>query len=125
MHIIGSIDLEMFKCISNGIITDEVILTDERVEHIINRRGQDFYDRYGKYFADILKNPDYIFRDKPNTALVCKKFRQEEKYINVVLRLAVSTDNPNYKNSVLTAIGENEKRFRQRLRNNTPLYKKE
>ncbi|MCD7716919.1 MAG: hypothetical protein LUI39_10800 [Lachnospiraceae bacterium] len=88
MHIIGSIDLEMFKCISNGIITDEVILTDERVEHIINRRGQDFYDRYGKYFADILKNPDYIFRDKPNTALVCKKIQARGKIYKCSLTLS-------------------------------------
>lgn len=35
------------------------------------------------------------------------------------------TDNPEYKNSIITAIGEGEKRFAQRLRNSTILYKKE
>ena len=47
------------------------------------------------------------------------------KYVNVVLRLAVSKDSPEYKNSIITAVGENEKRFAQRLRNKKPLYKKE
>ena len=36
-----------------------------------------------------------------------------------------SRDNPEYKNSIITAIGESEKRFAQRLRNNTALYKNE
>ena len=47
------------------------------------------------------------------------------KYVNLVLRLVVSTDNPEYKNSIITAVGESMKRFEQRLRNNEPLYKKE
>jgi hypothetical protein len=42
----------------------------------------------------------------------------------LVLRLAVEGDNFDYKNSIITAIKENEKRFAQRLRNNTPIYKK-
>ncbi len=125
MHLVGEFNRETYKCISEKIVTDEVIITNERMEHIIKRRGKDFYDRYGKYFADIIKNPDYIFRDKSNTALVCKKFIEDDKYVNIVLRIVVSEDNPEYKNSIITAIGESTRRFQQRLRNNKPLYKKE
>ena len=57
--------------------------------------------------------------------MVCKRIVENEKYINLVLRIAIETDNPEYKNSIITAIGESEKRFAQRLRNNTALYKKE
>ena len=60
-----------------------------------------------------------------HTALVCKRIVENEKYINLVLRIVIETDNPEYKNSIITAIGESEKRFAQRLRNNTVLYKKE
>ena len=42
---------------------------------------------------------------------------ENEKYINLVLRIVIETDNPEYKNSIITAIGESEKRFAQRLRN--------
>ncbi|HIR76932.1 MAG TPA: hypothetical protein IAB97_08515 [Candidatus Choladousia intestinipullorum] len=94
VHIVGRIDREIYKCITEDIVTDEVIITDERIEHIIDRRGKEFYEKYG------------------------------DKFINIALRLVVSTDNPEYKNSIITAIGESMKRFRQRLRNNEPFYKK-
>lgn len=125
VHSIGKLDRDIYKCITDDIVTDEVIITDERIDHIIQRRGKDFYDKYDKYFADIIENPDYIFKDRKNTALVCKEFIEDNKYVNIALRIAVSEDNPNYKNSIITAVGESEKRFRQRLRNNEPLYKKE
>ena len=121
----GKINRDIYKCITEDIVTDEVIITDERIEHIIERRGQKFYDTYGDSFGEIILHPDYIFADKVNTALVCKEFKEDDKFINIVLRIAVSADNPNYKNSIITAVGENVRRFQQRLRNNTPLYKKE
>lgn len=124
MHIVGKIDREIYKCITEDIVTDEVIITEERIRHIIDRRGKEFYDKYGDKFLSILQDPDYVFKDKKNTALVCKEFSLDGKYINVALRLVVSTDNPEYKNSIITAVGESRKRFQQRLRNNEVLYKK-
>jgi uncharacterized protein YigE (DUF2233 family) len=125
VHIIGKINRNIYKCITDDIRTEDVIITDERIAHIIERRGQKFYDTYCNRFADIIRDPDYIFLDKINTALVCKQIYQDDKFVNLALRIAVSTDNPEYKNSIITAVGENEKRFRQRLRNKEPLYKKE
>ena len=125
MYLVGKIDTYIYKCITNDIVTDEVIITDERIDHIVQRRGREFYDRYGKYFKEIIEAPDYIFADKENTVLVCKEFFDDDKYVNLALRIVVSTDNPEYKNSIITAVGESSKRFKQRLRNNIPLYKKE
>ena len=124
MHFLGKIDRELYKCITDKISTDKVILTNERIKHIISRRGQNFYNRYKKEFIFILQNPDYIFYDKINTALVCKRLSIENKYINIVIRFAVSTESSTYKNSIITVIEESEKRFQQRLRNHIPLYKK-
>ncbi len=125
MYFVGILDKELYACITEDIITEEVIITKERISHIIERRGETFYDRYGNEFSSILAEPDYIFRENENTALVCKRFEFDEKYINIVIRLVVSTDSKGYKNSIITAIGESERRFRQRLRNNSPLYKRE
>lgn len=125
VHTVGKIDREIYKCITEDIVTDEVVITNERIQHIIDRHGKEFYDRYGDKFINILQEPDFIFKDKENTALVCKEFEIDNKYVNLALRLVVSTDNPEYKNSIITAVGESTKRFRQRLRNNEPLYKKE
>ncbi len=125
MHTVGRINRDIYKCITEDIVTDEVIITDERIDHIIQRRGKEFYETYGAKFSDIVIDPDYIFADKENTALACKRFEKDGKYVNVVVRLVVSSDSPTFKNSIITAVGESEKRFKQRLRNNVPLYKKE
>lgn len=126
VHSVGKIDVEKYQDITNKrILTNEVIITDNRIEHIIQRRGQTFYDEYHEYFSSIIEDPDYIFNDtKADTAIVSKVFSHKGKNINLVLRLVVEGDDPNFKNSIITAIGESEKRFAQRLRNNTPVYKK-
>lgn len=126
VHKVGKIDVEKFETIANGrILTDEVIITDNRIEHIIERRGQQFYDDFNGYFPEIIEDPDYIFKDDmDNTAIVSKSYSHKGKTVNLVLRLVVEGENPSYKNSILTAIGENEKRFAQRLRNNAPVYEK-
>lgn len=126
MYVVGKINREIYKCIEENIRTEEVIITDERIGHIRERRGEEFYNGYCGLFEERLREPDYIFKEKrEHTALVCKRIVENEKYINLVLRIVIETDNPEYKNSIITAIGESEKRFAQRLRNNTVLYKKE
>lgn len=126
MYYIGEIDLDMFKAISSEIKTREVIITEDRIKHIMERRGLEFYNKFAEEFKNIIENPDYIFKDsRANTALICKKFYKENKYINIVLKIVVTSENPEYKNSIITAIGESEKRFLQRLRNNELIYQRE
>lgn len=125
VHYIGKINREIYKCITEDIRTDEVIITDKQIEHIIERRGQTFYDKYNGDFSEIILDPDYIFKDDmDNTAIACKRYDTDGISVNIVLRLIVKSENTNYKNSIITAIGENEKRFNQRLRNNKAVYKK-
>ncbi|MBQ8926756.1 MAG: hypothetical protein IJ055_00590 [Oscillospiraceae bacterium] len=110
---------------AHPILTSEVILTDNRMKHIIERRGQSFYDTFRSRFAEVLSDPDYIFKDqKASTAMAAKAFHHEGRVVNIVVRLCVEGDDPGYKNSIITVIGENEKRFAQRLRNHEPIYKK-
>lgn len=127
MHKLCRIDTQKFKAVTdNKIITDEVIITENRINHIIERRGQQFYDDFSRYFSEILEDPDYIFKDDNsiNTAIVSKSYLHKGKTVNLILRLVVEGDDPTYKNSVLTAIGENDRRFAQRLRNHPPVYRK-
>lgn len=125
MQTIGYIDVEKYQCISKHICTDEVIITPERVRHIKERRGEDFYEQYAEYFSFVLSDPDYIFKDKhENTAIACKRIGEGDDALHLVVRLVVVDDPVGFKNSVLTAIKENKKRFAQRLRNNVPVYKK-
>ena len=125
MQTVGRIDVEKYRCIAENITTDEVVITEERIWHIKERRGEDFLNKYERYFSLILSEPDFIFPDdRRNTAIVCKIIGEGEDAINLVLRLAVEGDNPQFKNSILTAIRENKKLFAQRLRNNIPAYQR-
>lgn len=123
---IGKINKDIYQQAVNGkILTDEVIITNNQIQHIVDRRGQAFYDEYKEYFSDIILNPDYIFKDKTdNTAIASKTFVHNNASVNLVVRLIVEGENPGYKNSIITAIKENDKRFKQRLRNNEPIYKR-
>ena len=125
---IGKIDIEKYRGVTDGTIrSDVLVLTENQKEHIIKRRGADFYEKYSQYFADIAKDPDYIFADTShaNTALASKTLIDGGKNIHLVIRLALVEDTPGIENSIITAIVEGDKRYQQRLRNKIPLYKKE
>lgn len=124
MQMVGKIDKEMYAAVGLNIATDEVVITNERVAHIIHRRGADFYQKYSPLFPQVISAPDYIFSDThEHSVLVCRTFDNGKTAINLVLRLAVEGENPNYKNSIITAIRENQKRFSQRIRNSEVLFK--
>lgn len=124
---IADIDIAKYSVVAPNIRSSTLVLTENQKEHIIKRRGQEFFDKYAVHFADIAKDPDYIFPDKahPNTAIACKTLEIDGANINLVIRLAVQGDDEGLENSVITAIAESKKRYAQRLRNNIPLYKKE
>lgn len=117
MQYIGNIDIKKFEKISNDITVKEVILTDKQVEHIKERHPND-YERYFKYIKSIVESPDYIIRDtKPNTGFLLKEFREEDKRFQLILRLQTSSDISGYKNSIITFLKINEKKYNQYLRN--------
>lgn len=41
VHIIGKIDRDIYKCVTEDIITDEVIITDNQIQHIKDRHPND------------------------------------------------------------------------------------
>lgn len=126
VHSVGKIDRDIYKCITDDIVTNEVIITDERIGHIKERHPND-YERYCEYLKLIIESPDYIVETKkPNTALILKEIKEsEERQFKTVLRLTTSTDNPDFKNSIITFMKIDEKEWRRLLRNKQILYKKE
>lgn len=102
MHVIGKIDREIYKCIAKEIRTDDVVITDNQIQHIKDRHPND-YERFALYFGEIVKEPDYIIEaNKPHIALILKEIKKENEAFKTVLRLATSSDNPQYKNSIIT-----------------------
>lgn len=125
MHLVGEIDVEIYKCVTKNFVTKEVIITDERIQHI-KERHPDNYEKYCKYLTEIVEHPDYIIKsNKPNTALVLKEICVDGEFFKTVIRIATSCDDPLYKNSIITFMKINQKEWNRLLRNKLVLYKKE
>ncbi len=123
MIVIGRIDVEKYRCISGSIRTDEVIITEERIQHIKDRHPNDF-ERYAAYLTDIVENPQYILEtNRPNTAFIVNQYRSGAETFQLVLRLAVEGDHPEYKNAVITFLKISERTWEKYLRNKKILYK--
>lgn len=126
VHSIGKIDVEKYKCITNDITTDEVIITDERIQHIKDRHKGD-YEEIKPFIQEILGYPDYILEDssRRNTGLILKQFTENDLKIQMVLRLHTSTDEKGFKNSVISAWKISESRWNNYIKNKKILYKSE
>ena len=125
VHSVGRINRDIYKCITEDIVTDEVIITENQMQHILDRHP-DAYTEIIDYLSDIIRDPDFIIEDKhDNTGLVIKRVKLEKEYAQMVLRICTSDDNPNYKNSVISCWEISEKRLQNYLRNKRILYKKE
>lgn len=126
MRYIGKLDRNIYRCVTDDITTDEVIITEERIQHIRERHPNDF-ERYCQYLKQVILAPDYIIEaNKPNTALILKEFTDEEnRQFKTILRLKTSGDRPEFKNSIITFMKISEKEWSRLLRNKRMLYKNE
>lgn len=125
MYLVGKIDIEIYNCITKDITTDEVIITDERIQHIKEHHPNN-YEQYYSYMRSIIENPEYIIEaNKPNTALILKSFSNGNETFKTVLRLITSSDNSKFKNSIITFMKINEKEWNILLKNKKILYKSE
>ena len=125
VHQIGRIDTEKYSVVSKQIRTDEVVITDERIEHIREHHPNDF-ERYSQYISQMLFSPQYILEDPvPNTAVLLQEFSENDERFRLILRLAVFGDDQYKKNSVITFLKISEKKFRKYIRNKKILYKSE
>ena len=125
VHSVGKIDVNIYKCVTEDIQTDEVIITDRQIEHIKERHPND-YERFSQYFEEIVKYPDFIIEaNKPSTALILKEIEINNEKFKTILRLATSEDDPKYKNSIITFMKIDEKEWNRIINNKKVLYKSE
>lgn len=122
---VGRIDIEKYRCITDRIATDEVIITPERIQHIEERHPGD-YEQFVKYIADILENPDYILEaNKPNTGVILKEIEENGEKFKVILRVKVESDPAEYRNSILSFWQIGETTWKKNVKNKKILYKRE
>ena len=125
MHFIGKINKALYSCVAGDITTDEVIITDERIQHIKEHHPGD-YEAYKQYMAHAIMSPDYIVEaNRPNTALILKEFQVDDKVFKLILRLKTSDEPDNFKNSIITFMKTDRKEWARLLKNKKILYKRD
>ena len=67
---------------------DEVILRDERLEHI-KERHPEVVDILKNNYIEVVNNPDYVLKDSKNENTIWNIKKIEEKNINIVIKLSV------------------------------------
>lgn len=125
MQYIGKLDVEKLGKYKEKVVTDDVILTEERIKHIQEHHPGD-YEKYGIYIPEIVNNPDYIIDDNKNldTVLYMKTIKENEKNIQIVVRLNTNEKEKDKQNSILTFWKIKDKTYKQLLRNKEILWKK-
>ena len=128
---LGKIDLSLLKDEFGKIQTDEIIITEERINHIKMRHPED-YSLFNIYGAICVKDPDYIIKDGKHDGTILMVKKLEDTNLNVVVRIALETDDKGIMNSVMTFYRIRERNLIKLIRKNSSLtgkdallYKKE
>ena len=126
VKIIGKLDINLYSCVTPDITTDEVVITDTQIRHIKERHPGD-YETIEPFFEEAIKAPDYILQDKDyyGTGLVLKSVKANDIRFQLVLRLHTSTDDNEFRNSIISAWRISETRWNNYIKNRKILYKSE
>ena len=119
MQYITKLDRNKLEKYKKGLITEEVILTDERLyEHILLFHENE-YKELRPYLKSIIDNPDYIIEDNrhEDTMIYLKQMPDIEKNGRVVIKLALGQDKEHNKNSIITMMKLNNRTWNQTLKN--------
>lgn len=120
---IGKLNTEFLEIEFGKLATDELILTDERDEHIRERHNRD-YVLFHRCIYDVVSMPDTILKDSKNKNTVFFVKYIEETNLNIVVRLSLETEETNRKNSVITSYQLGTKTLKRLKKNNKILYNK-
>lgn len=114
---LGKIDLSLLKDEFGKIQTDEIIITEERINYIKMRHPED-YSLFNIYGAICVKDPDYIIKDGKHDGTIFMVKKLEDTNLNVVVRIALETDDKGIMNSVMTFYRIRERNLIKLIRKN-------
>jgi hypothetical protein len=122
---LGSLDINLYNCITPQIDTDRVVITDKQLTHIADHHPE-AYDEALIELKSTLASPDYIFKDEKHkdTGLVVKAIRTGDTYLYIVLKVCTNSAGGKLANSVISGWKISENRLNNYLRNKMLLYKK-
>ena len=121
IYLLGKINLEYLKTEFCELQTDEIIITTERISHILQRHEND-YDLFLQYIIPTISHPDIIVNDNKNFGTVFMIKKLDEININVVVRVALNTDKKGFKNSIITFYRLRDKNLEKLIKKNKIIY---
>ena len=119
MQYIANLDKNKLGIYGNKLISEEVILTEERLyEHILLFHEEE-YKQLKPYIKSIIENPDYIVEDNwhEDTMIYLKQIDDISKNGRVVIKLALGKDEEHNKNSIITLMKLNKRTWNQTIKN--------
>ena len=124
MTLLGNLNPALLQNYFGTLRTTEVVVTEERAAHIRERHPEDFalFEQYG---AETVCSPDLLILDEKHVGTVFAVRRLAESNLNVVVRLALETDQKEYKNSVMTFYRLRDRNLKKLLEKNRLLYSRE
>ena len=107
-----------------GNVNPIVVMTDERIAHILEGHLQD-YTALGNHITEAIESPTYILEDYKNVATALFVKCIEKSNLNVVVRLKIEgVDADDLQSSVITMYRLGEKTLTRMLKINNVLYRK-
>ncbi len=119
MQYITNLDRKKLGIYESKLITEEVILTDERLYKHILLFHEEEYKQLKPYIKSIIEEPDYIVEDNRNedTMIYLKEISDIGKNGRVVVKLALGKDKTHNKNSIITLMKLNKRTWNQTIKN--------
>ncbi len=123
-----NLDVNIYRCITDRIDSDRVVLTNKSVLHIAEHHP-DAYNDVLIQLKDTINRPDYIISDgkHENTGLVIKRIESDsmsEQHTFIVLKVCTDSKNGQLANSIISGWKISDKRLKSYLRNKRILYKR-
>ena len=119
MQYITKLDKKKLGEYEKRVITEDVILTEERLYEHILLFHEDEYKQLRPYIKNIIENPDYIVEDNrhEDTMIYLKQIEDIGKNGRVVIKLALGQDEEHNKNSIITMMKLNKRTWNQTIKN--------
>lgn len=124
MHYIGKIDINKLGKYKDKIITDDVILTEERKLHIYEDHNKD-YKIIINNIDRVVLNPKEILEDKKNKDTLFFIDKLNQNSLNVIVRLNTTNNKKHPQNSVMTAWIIRDSNLKKLRQKNVTIYKDE
>ena len=121
---IGKLNRSILGKYKDKIVTDDIVLTSERIEHIYIDHFNDF-DKIMENIDRVVLNPNEILEDINNVNTIFMIGKLDKNNLNVIVKLNTIGSKEHPQNSIMTAWIIRDKNLKKLRDKNISIYKKE